>query len=326
MRSSDIAGKTPEELVPVRMASQLNANYGECVARADKYTYEELLKLPLGEIWWQTTLTPIFDDTGKVVQIIGVAADITSRKHSYLASIQRHAKIKQDMEEFNQTYSTAAHDLRSPLCQLDSLLKLIMLDFQDLGDGKSDLISTSQTVIANSIKYLDEVLHYYRSLGDDEYKPAELDLGHLCSDLAAILDPEALHDIRCEPAVLMTDGPIVQIIVRNLIDNAIKHNDGKLAVVIGVEPVGEGMLEFFVCDSGTGIPASKRSIPLRDKGEGSFGLSGAKRLLVARGGNLWIETIPDFTGALLKFTLPGSVVSVQDQENPATIPESIRAA
>lgn len=308
MRSADIAGKTPDELLPPRMAWQLNSNYARCIEKRAEHTYEEFLALPTGEKWWLTTLTPILDDAGKIVQIVAVAADITERKLLELEQSKKQAEMAHRAELMTTYTKTAAHDLRSPLCQLDLMLQMILVNFEDLGDGKKDLLQKSQGVIENSIKYLDAVFEYSRSMVElGEGQLSTLDFGHLCGDLLSILDPNGRHSVEYPNLVLTADSTVTQVILRNLLDNAIKHNPGQeLSIAIEVAVETAGKLRFRVTDNGRGF---SRDYDITSGGnrKGGFGLKGARKLALGLGGNLWLEE-PDQGGAVC-FVLPGKLAS-----------------
>ncbi|HEX3498891.1 MAG TPA: PAS-domain containing protein, partial [Stellaceae bacterium] len=86
-----LAGRTPIDLFGAADGAALIAHYRDCVAAAAPIVYEERLRLPPDERWWQTSLTPIKDKAGAVVQILGIAIDITERKRveSKLSTTER---------------------------------------------------------------------------------------------------------------------------------------------------------------------------------------------------------------------------------------------
>lgn len=65
-----LAGRTPEELLGKETGALVSANYARSIAAGKPILYDEKIKLPAGEEWWRTSLTPIFED-GKAVFIVG---------------------------------------------------------------------------------------------------------------------------------------------------------------------------------------------------------------------------------------------------------------
>jgi PAS domain S-box-containing protein len=75
-----LQGRTPGAIFGAEDGAAITAHYRDCVATGAPVVYEERLRTPPDERWWQTNLTPIKDQGGAVVQILGIAIDITERK------------------------------------------------------------------------------------------------------------------------------------------------------------------------------------------------------------------------------------------------------
>ena len=77
-----IVGWSPNECLPPDVAMAVEPRYRRCVETRAVCEYDEELNLPFGVFWWRTALTPELDPkSGRVVRILGVAVDITERKH-----------------------------------------------------------------------------------------------------------------------------------------------------------------------------------------------------------------------------------------------------
>jgi PAS domain S-box-containing protein len=72
--------QTPADRFGPGDGARVAARYGECAAVGGPLVYEEVFHTPAGDRWWQTSLTPIKDAAGRVIQILGIAIDITKRK------------------------------------------------------------------------------------------------------------------------------------------------------------------------------------------------------------------------------------------------------
>ncbi|MDR5893586.1 diguanylate cyclase [Halomonas mongoliensis] len=77
-----IRHQTPDALLDKAQAAAVKAHYRECVQLKRPIQYEERLALPAGERDWQTQLVPVEDSAGRVVELVGVARDITPLKQA----------------------------------------------------------------------------------------------------------------------------------------------------------------------------------------------------------------------------------------------------
>ncbi|MEX1033764.1 MAG: diguanylate cyclase [Cellvibrionaceae bacterium] len=79
---SRISGHFLEEIHPSALAEKLAADYQRCVDEMRTLEYEETADFPGGPVSWKAILTPIKDDSGRVVRLIESASDITSRQQA----------------------------------------------------------------------------------------------------------------------------------------------------------------------------------------------------------------------------------------------------
>jgi PAS domain-containing protein len=68
-----VAGRRVEDVLDAATASAVLARYRQCVRRGMPISYFETLTLPFGRRRWRTKLTPVQDDLGRVVRLLGSA-------------------------------------------------------------------------------------------------------------------------------------------------------------------------------------------------------------------------------------------------------------
>ena len=218
-----LVGKTPHEALPVRMADTVMQNYLRCVRSKSLYAYEEVLALPLGEIWWRTQLTPIMD--GSVVTgILGIATDITSSRETEKRLAEALETVSLKNRDLQVLTSTTAHDIRGPMRQAKLLVEMLGVGFQDLGDDKLKLLKTAESVIEKALNLIDQNLAMVTETGPDLQSPERLDFGHWCSDAVAILDPLKTKSITYPNAIIHCEKFVIDLALRNLFDNATKFS------------------------------------------------------------------------------------------------------
>ena len=113
--------------------------------------------------------------------------------------------------------------------------------------------------------------------------------------------------------VLGDEGQL-QRVVRNLVDNAVRHAKTAIALSLGVD--GSGLVHLRVDDDGTGIPEEERrrvferfvrldEARSRDVGGSGLGLAIVAEVVAAHGGTVTIADSP-LGGARLEVTLPAA--------------------
>lgn len=123
---------------------------------------------------------------------------------------------------------------------------------------------------------------------------------------------EAVKALENSQSVIRTDKTRLRQVLTNLLNNAIKFtHEGQIR--FGYRII-EGFMEFFVEDSGIGIPAElheKIFEPFRQAdleisnqyGGTGLGLTISQKLVNLMGGKIWVESTPG-NGSLFCFTIP----------------------
>jgi diguanylate cyclase (GGDEF)-like protein/PAS domain S-box-containing protein len=88
-----VVGRTATEFACAEDAAEFEDNYRRCFASRKVEEYEETTQMPHGRRWWRTTLTPVLDEHGRMVEILGLCTDITARK---LAETELHSAAFSD--------------------------------------------------------------------------------------------------------------------------------------------------------------------------------------------------------------------------------------
>jgi PAS domain S-box-containing protein len=279
---------------------------------------------------WVEHMFPLHDSDGAVIGINIVAEEITERKRQERelqelnATLERRvADRTQQVEEKNRELErsnseldkfayVASHDLKSPLRAIDNLSQWIKEDAGALlPEPSQEHLAKLQGRVRRMEKLLDDLLIYSR-VGRLQYTPEEVDLKALLQNLIALLQPSAAFTITvAEPLpILRTQRVPLETVLRNLLDNAIKHHeraDGH--VHLAAYDQGD-WIEFVICDDGPGIDPQFhnrifevfQTLQPRDKVEGSgMGLAIVKKSIESQGGTITVESAPG-AGATFRFT------------------------
>ncbi len=215
------------------------------------------------------------------------------------------AQRERDETARREFFAAVGHDLRTPLAALRAAVEA-------LEDG----------VAADPLRYLAAMRHDLDALGalvDDlfllarleagnfEYEASEVDLAERADDALEALAPVATRrdvTLRLETAgsVPVVGGPeALGRVIRNLVDNALRHAPPRTDVVVQVAN-GDGAT-LAVVDEGPGFPPELveaafgtfvRADPARARATGGagLGLAIARGVVEAHGGEIWAEPGP----------------------------------
>jgi signal transduction histidine kinase len=211
-------------------------------------------------------------------------------------------------EEKDNLMGIVAHDLRTPLANIDGLGHLIK-EAGELNEEQNKYLKIVQSVSRESIKLINDLLVLTRiESGTYEKTKEKIAVGELVQAIIQANRPVAqAKDIKLElsedykkDGILKTDSPALRRIIENLISNAIKFSYPNTIVRLSVteEPF---YYEFIVKDEGPGISEEdqkklfKKFTKLANKptsGESSsgLGLSIVKGLTEQLKGEIRIES------------------------------------
>ncbi|MGB0865423.1 MAG: ATP-binding protein [Granulosicoccaceae bacterium] len=300
----DWYGKTAKQIYPGKFGELAYTYHRECMASGKKASYELTIPLDGQDTHVRTVLIPKLDAEGKVERIVGTA-NIVDAEYKLREIQMREVELNVEME---QLISLSAHDLRSPMRNMHYLADMLREGFVDLGDGKLRLVELLQKVSKNTDALVGEIINFAQSSSTAESIEA-FSLTSLCRKIISTLDPDNQHQSAVEDIEIFGDRISTQIVLRNLIDNAIKHNkDKSIFLEISAKATDSGF-EITVCDNGEGLADPsllfKNEVPrVIDK---SFGLFAISRLVRSRGGDIWACPRENCSGLAVVFSLPGEI-------------------
>lgn len=321
----DLFGKSSAEAFPGRAGERLAARQSAAGRDGKRRAYTYTLETAKGPLRIETKLEPVLDRDGTVVRLIANMTDRTLEHELTERQVVADSDMHALQAEAEQFIALAAHDLRSPMRQVRQIAELLREDFIDNGDGKLELINMLEEIGGKASAMISDVLAFSRASQASRAETRTcVDLAVLSSDIFTVLDPHRQHQLHGGAGLIETDGVALQIVLRNLVDNSLKHGGCEhLELRIACEGEEAGLLAFSVRDSGRGF--DDPGIAFLDRQEfryeTGFGLLGIKRLIKSRGGDIWAEAPPHGPGSLIWFTLPGRILNSGTED-----PVGLRAA
>ena len=313
----DVLGKTAIEVYPGRGGQSAYERHLEVIKSRKPSEYEVSLSIA-GEIRQiKTSLNPVLDANGRVIELVGTSLDITELK----AGLESQAAVDTITTEMEDFITMAAHDLRTPMRNVQNIADMLRDDFEDLGDGKLDLVGLLEDVALKATSLITDVLAHAQAT-KARREMVLFDFGELCSEIQDILDPFGHHKIQFENFWITGDKTAYQIVLRNLLDNALKHGgENCLNVSISMSATYEDMIEIEVRDNGKGFadPGLAFLGGGKMRVDSGFGLLGVKRMIKARNGTITVSEPEIGSGSIVRFTLPGVIVERDKQETDVRV-------
>lgn len=219
-------------------------------------------------------------------------------------------RVRNAMQVERRFTADAAHELRTPLAAIRANAQVMVgaRDEAERAATAADLLAS----VDRATRLVEQLLALARAdkpLADDKLR--EMDLAEVASEqLAMHAALAAQRGIELSgslaPARLRADPALLSVLVRNLVDNALRYtpSGGRVRIVTTSEH-GEAML--CVQDNGPGIPADERSHVLErfyrvagapSTGSG-LGLSIVKRVADVHGARVDIGTGSDALGTAI---------------------------
>jgi signal transduction histidine kinase len=229
-----------------------------------------------------------------------------------------HAAAERDRNEAARREFLAAigHDLRTPLAALQAALEALRDGIAP--DPDRYLRSMEHDVAALHALVEDLFLLSKIESGSLEIAPSPVDLTEVADETIEVLRPVAARrgvGLRLDASgrAIVSGGPeALSRVLRNLVDNAIRHAPDNSEVLVSV--ANGGTARVAVLDQGPGFAAEfvedafksfHRSDPsrARDTGGAGLGLAIAEGFVKAMGGTIWADPGP---GGKVTFEMPAA--------------------
>ena len=215
-------------------------------------------------------------------------------------------------------FNSISHELRTPLSSIiGSVSTLVESDEVYSRTARRELLETMKDGAARMERVVTNLLDSARlESGMARLKMDWCDAEDLVGAALRRLG-DSLNNVRVKVAImpgtplLKADFVLLEQVLVNLIDNAIKYSSPGCGVVIVAKAEG-GMVEFSVADCGVGIPEEhlrrvfdkfyRVQQPKAVTGTG-LGLSICRGIVEAHGGSIWADGNPG-GGTVVSFTIP----------------------
>src|SRR5665648_104271 len=272
---------------------------------------------------------PIRDEQGNLIGIVGTGRDVTltkqleNEKSNALESLRESEEhLQKVIAEKDKFFSIIAHDLRGPFSGFLGLTEIMTEDLPNLTMAEikeySMMMKNSATTL---LRLLENLLQWARiQQGLIPFNPEVLPLQVIANECISMLF-ESARKKEIEITISITDGlevfadiNILQLIIRNLVSNALKFTPRGGKVNLFAKAIAENSVEISIEDTGIGMSQSiidnlfrldvkTNRTGTEDEPSSGLGLMLCKDFIEKHGGKIRIESEVK-RGSVVHFTIP----------------------
>jgi PAS domain S-box-containing protein len=339
-----IAGKTDYDFVTDDLADFFCKNDKIAMEAGKPTTNEEWITFADDghQAYLETIKAPMYDSKYNLIGILGIGRDITERKKSEKELIEAKVKAEESDRLKTSFLANMSHEIRTPMNGILGFTELLKKPHLS-GSEQQEYINIIEKSGARMLNIINDIVNIAKvEAGQMEISVAAIDINEVLDEVSGFFKREAdikklkVHTSKPlgeKEAIIHTDREKLIAILTNLVKNAIKFTDSGL-IEIGYSKKGD-YLEFFVKDTGIGIPVEQRKFIFDRFRQGSeslsrnyegagLGLSISKAYIEMLGGEIWVGNDKDSAEPTGTGTENGSVFYFNIPYNQARIEKNLR--
>ena len=266
-----------------------------------------------------TTKTPVRDEDGQVVGVLGIFRDVTQQRRARQKLQETLEELERSNQELEHFAYVVSHDLQEPLRMVTSYVQLLQKRYEGkLDSDADDFIDFAVDGTRRMQQMINDLLQYSRvGTRGKPFRPTDCNevIDKVLQNLEVAVD-EAGAEISCGrlPTVEADESQLLQLF-QNLVSNAIKFRSGAPPRVRIEAEKRENDWLFSVSDNGIGMEPGQadrifkvfQRLHEREEYPGTgIGLAICKRIVERHGGQIWVESEPG-EGSTFYFTIPRKV-------------------
>jgi len=241
----------------------------------------------------------------RLVSVVAAQVEAALERASLSATADRAGPLAQVDRVRTALLAAVGHDLRRPLASATAAVTGLRSPAVTWSDADRDeLLATAEESLAALTALLTDLLDVSRvQAGSLAVSLAPVDLDDVVAGALDELDPDPGRlrlDLEGEPPAVVADAVLLQRVVVNLLDNALRHSPPDRPVLVSASAFG-GDVELRVVDHGPGIAPDRRDevfLPFQRLGDTDnttglgLGLALSRGFAEGMGGTLVAEDTP----------------------------------
>jgi PAS domain S-box-containing protein len=258
------------------------------------------------------------DGDGEFEGFVGYSIDIHDERESQRELTRLNAELTQSNADMEQFTYVASHDLKQPLRGINLLAGWIYEDsYEQLSETSRTHLKQMQERVGRLDRLLSDLLEYSRA-GQNSDDEKSVNIAETVSGMVELLAPPKDLTVKyVGPNItIQTNRTELELVLRNLIGNAIKHGSSHNGTIEIDTNVNADVVEFSVRDDGPGIAPEHherifqmfQTLVAKDGVQGTgVGLAIVKKTVESKGGSVTLESL-ETRGTTFKFTWPFTAV------------------
>ncbi|MGQ8336792.1 hybrid sensor histidine kinase/response regulator [Sunxiuqinia sp. A32] len=273
-----------------------------------------------------------FNDDHEPISMIGTIRDITDSKNAEEALIQAKEKAEESDRLKSAFLANMSHEIRTPMNGILGFAELLK-EPRLSGKEQQNYIQIIERSGIRMLNIINDIINISKiESGQMDVTISTTDINEQLKYIYKFFKPEIEQKklqlvfdkkLNSSNSIIQTDREKLYAILTNLVKNAIKFTE-KGSIEIGCVKKDE-FIEFFVKDTGAGIPVDQQNVIFERFIQGSvsitrsyegagLGLSITEAYVNLLGGKIWVESEVGH-GAAFHFTIPYKQVDTGDRSN-----------
>lgn len=321
----EVRGRAVHEVMPPHVAKSMQNNDSMAIENAmPLYTEERFTFADGHEETLDVVRTPLFNQQGAFVGLLGVARDVSQRvqaenelRHTQMELKKTAAAANRANDSKSAFLARMSHEIRTPMNAIIGMTNITKRKLTCNSSSTEEVLGHVRQIESSSahlLGVLNDILDISKiEAGKIELSEESFEMSRLTSGVAAIIRPRCaeknidfsvqLEDI--EASRFVADALRLRQVLINLLGNAVKFtpDNGKIALVVRqlARKDSKTLVGFSVADNGIGISSEGLetlftpfeqggSHITRNYGGTGLGLSISRSIVILLGGDITVKT------------------------------------
>lgn len=262
----EVMGSNPRILNSGTHPKEMYENLWSTISSGKEWRGEIKNKKKSGEYYWEDiSISPIFNEEGKIVNYVAVKEDITDRKQLISDLIEAKEKAEESDKLKTSFLQNISHEIRTPMNSIMGFIELLQ-DPDTTGEEMKEYIEIIEKSGQRMLGTISDIINISKiEAGVVTLSIEKIELSGMIYEVSGIFKPEAekknikiITDIPKlnEKQIIEGDQEKIYAVFSNLVKNSIKYSS-QGTITIGFRMQKE-YAECFVNDTGIGISKNKQ--------------------------------------------------------------------